>query len=111
MIKVIAHYRRLAEGCAVLVVVPDVHHAFFRRVRPDLLIQRRPVIAALFRIDLIIQLIQLRVMLMHPVEDPLLIVSAEVQILQPHQVALALGALNDFDHVRDAGEDRRDEAR
>ena len=61
----------------MLVVVPDVQHAFLCRVLSDLLIQRRPVIAALFRIDLIIQLIQLRMVGMNPIEDPLLIVPTD----------------------------------
>ena len=55
MIEVIAHHGRLAKGCAVLIVIPDVQHAFFCRVFPDFLIQPRPVLAALFRIDLIVQ--------------------------------------------------------
>ena len=43
---------------------------------------------------------------MHPVEDTLLIITAEIQVLQPYEIALVLGALDDLDHVRDAGEDR-----
>ena len=110
MIEVVAHHGRLAEGRTVLVVVPDIQHAFLCRIFPDLLIQLRPVGAAFLRIDLMIQLVQLRMMLVDPVEDALFVIPAEVQVFQPHQVALALGPLDDLDHVRDAGEDRRDEA-
>ena len=110
MIEIIANNRRLAERRAVLIVIPDIHHAFLRRVFPDFLIQRFPVRAALFRIDLMIQIIQFRMMRMDPVKDSALIISPQIEVFQPHQVALTPGALDDGDHVREAGEDRRNEA-
>ena len=110
MVEVVADHGRLAEGGAMPVVVPDIQHAFLRRVFPDLLIQLVPVCAALLRIDLMIQAVQLRMMLVDPVENPFFVVPAEIQVFQPHQIAPALGALDDPDHIRDAGEDRGDEA-
>ena len=94
----------------MLVFIPDIQHAFPCRVCPDLLIQLSPVLAALFCIDVMVQAVQLRVMLVDPVKDPLFIIAPEIQVFQPHQIALMLHPLNDGHHVRDAGENRRDEA-
>ena len=69
MVEVVAHDGRLTEGRAVLIVVADIEHAFLGRIVPDLLIQLGPIGAAFLRIDLPVQLIQLRVVLMDPVED------------------------------------------
>lgn len=64
MVKIVANDRRLTEGCAVLVIITDIKHTFPGCVCSDRLIQRRPIIAAFLRIDVMIQFIQLRVMLM-----------------------------------------------
>ena len=43
---------------------------------------------------------------MHPVENPFLVVPTEIQVLQPYEVTLVPGPLDDLNHIRDAGEDR-----
>ena len=86
MIEVVANHGRLAEGRTVPVVIADIEHAFLCRVCPDLLIQLRPIGTAFFRIDLPVQLVQLRVVLMDPVEDALFVIPAQVQILQPYSI-------------------------
>ena len=55
MIEIVADDRRLAERRAMKVIIPCVHHAFFGGIRPDLLIQRLPVVTALLCIDLSVQ--------------------------------------------------------
>lgn len=47
---------------------------------------------------------------MDPVEDAPLVIPAQVQVLQLHQVALTLRPLDDRLHVRDARKDGGDEA-
>ena len=46
---------------------------------------------------------------MHPVKDASAVVAAQVQVLQPDEVATVFGTLDDSLHIRYAGEDRRDE--
>lgn len=70
MIEVVYDYRRISKGRAVLIVIPQIGHVFTSSVFPHFLIQRRPVFAALFAVDLMIKFIQFRMFLMNPAYDP-----------------------------------------
>ena len=48
--------------------------------------------------------------LVHPLQYASFVVAAQVEVLEPHEVAVVLGAFDDSLHVGDVGEDGRDEA-
>ena len=82
----------------MLIIITEIEHALLRGVLPHLLIKRGPVITAFFGIDFLIEVVQLRMMLMDPVENTLTVIAAQIQILQPDEIALVLGTLYDGHH-------------
>ena len=80
----------------MLIVVPDVQHALLLRILSDFLIQFSPVGPVLFRIDLMIQPVQFRMMLMNPLENALPVVTPQIQVFEPDKVAPSPDPLDDF---------------
>ena len=74
----------------MLIIITEIEHALLRGVLSHLLIKRGPVITAFFGIDFLIEVVKLRMMLMDPVENTLTVIAAQIQILQPDEIALAL---------------------
>jgi hypothetical protein len=47
VIEIVAHNGRLSKGRTVLIVIPQIQHAFPGRILPDFLVQSCPVRTAL----------------------------------------------------------------
>ena len=106
VIEIVDYHRRFSKRGTMLIVIPQIRLVLFFCVFPHSLIQRCPVIPALFAVYLVIKTVQLRVLLMDPFDDPCTVVTAQVQILQPYQIALLLCRLDDLNGIGNAGEDR-----
>ena len=72
-------------------------------------VQFTPIGAVFPAVYVAIKTVQFGVVDMHPVEDAGAVVATQVQVLQPHQVALPFGAADDGFHICDAGKDGGDE--
>ena len=79
MEKVIDYHGRLPESCAMLIVVTQIGHSRAGSVLAHFLIQLAPVRPIPLGIDGVVQLIQFRVMLMDPVQNPHTVVAPEIQ--------------------------------
>ena len=110
MEKVVDHQRRGREGAADGVVVAHVGQALGGGEGADLLVQRRPVTAVAAGVDGLVEGRERGIARGDVVEDGLFVAAAQVEVLQPDEVAVVFGAADDGGHVGDAGKDGRDEA-
>ena len=77
------------------VVVADVGQPFDLAEGSHLHVELHPVGAVFSGIYVVVELVQLRVMLMNPRENLSLVVATQVQVLQPDEVAAVLGLADD----------------
>ena len=75
MVEVIGDHRGLAEGTPPGIVVTNINHAFPGGIFAKLPVQLRPVAAVFLGIDPVIESVQLRMVLVNPVQDDRPIVS------------------------------------
>lgn len=111
VIEVVDDSGRGVEGTAQGIVVAHVGQALCLGKCAELPVERLPPAAVSAPVDLVIEPVEFGMALVDPCEDARLIVTAQVEVLEPHEVADAPHAAHDGRHVGDAGEDRRDEAR
>ena len=69
-----------------------------------------PIVTLPFVVDFIVQRNELRVFFGDIAHDITLELAPEIEVFQPDEVGLVLGPLDDGRNIRDAGEDRGDEA-
>ena len=89
------------------VVVANVRQSLSLAEGAHLHVELHPVGAVFLRIDVVVELVQFGMVLMNPTEYLSLIITTQVQILQPHKVAVVLGLADDGLYIGDAGEYRR----
>ncbi len=102
--------RRRIERLLESVVVPDVAESPFLRENRQPVVQRLPIAAVSASVDPVVQRYEMRMRPLDVVEDRSLVIPAQVQILQPYQVALILYPVYDRFRIGDPGKDRRYEA-
>ena len=110
MVEIVANRRQFTVLGVDGVIVPDVTETVGLCVFPDPSIQFAPICAVVLAVNLPVQAVKLRMLLVDPIEDATLVVAAKVQILQPYQVALALDPVDDGRDIRNARKDGRNEA-
>ena len=101
---------RGVEGAGQRVVGAEVGEAAGGAEGAEGCVEFRPVGAVAAAVDGVVEGDERRAFRCDPREDARLVVAAQVQVFEPHEVAVGAGAVDDGGHVGDARENGRDEA-
>ena len=110
MEEVVDHHRRLTVGGTPAVIVTDIRQAFLRAKAAHPGVKSAPVSTVFPGVYVAIETVQFRMVQMNPIQDTALVVTAEIEVRQPYEVAEIFGLEDNLLNIGDARENGLNEA-